>query len=87
MTKAGNIMEVRERMDAFSGLCPVGSPLCQEVEEEKEKSDDAENWCAARVAYASRRALKHQDTWWDFNHFFYPEPGARFTWTRTGREG
>jgi hypothetical protein len=56
-------------MDAFSGLCPVGSPPCRD-EEEEERNDGAENWCAARVALASRRALKHQDTRRDFNHFF-----------------
>jgi hypothetical protein len=57
-------------MDAFSGLCPVGSPPCRVEEEEKKRNDDAENWCAARVALASRRALKHQDARRDFNHFF-----------------
>lgn len=39
-----------------------------------ERRDGAENWCAARVALASRLAMKHQDTERDFNHFL---PGAR----------
>jgi hypothetical protein len=62
------------KVDVFSGLCPVGSPPCQKEDEEKERRDDAENCCAARAALASRRALKHQDTRRDFNHFL---PGAR----------